>query len=87
MSKKEKAVRRILDGTMDPNIPFDELTSVLRELGFEERVRGSHHIFAHPDFVEIINLQPVRGEAKPYQVRQVRRLILRHGFGGRPNAE
>lgn len=44
-------------------------------LGFSERIRGDHHIYARADVNEIIDLQPRRGKAKPYQVRQVRDLI------------
>jgi len=44
------------------------------------RVSGSHHIFTHPDIPELINLQNVAGEAKPYQVRQFLRLVERYGL-------
>ncbi|MGB8198717.1 MAG: hypothetical protein WCF33_03305 [Pseudonocardiaceae bacterium] len=48
-------------------------------LGFEQRwVSGSHYIFAHPAFAEIINLQQVRGQARPYQIRQLLRLVERY---------
>jgi hypothetical protein len=50
-------------------------------LNFDERVRGSHHIFTRADVVEIINLQPSGSLAKPYQVRQVRQLLLRYRLG------
>ena len=46
--RKEQVVRKILDGTTDANIRFDELRSLLVGLGFVERVKGSHHIFTHP---------------------------------------
>jgi hypothetical protein len=40
---------------------------------------GSHYIFAHPEFPEILNLQQVHGQAKPYQVvRQLLRLVERY---------
>ena len=53
----------------------------MRYLGFEERVRGSHHLFDRKGVVEIVNLQSRGGHAKPYQVRQVRRLILKYKLG------
>ena len=53
---------------------------LLRELGFIERVRGSHHIFRREGVTERINLQRDNGQAKPYQVRQVRRVILKYGL-------
>jgi hypothetical protein len=57
---------------------------LLNKLGFDERVRGSHHIFTRADIAEIINLQPKGAQAKAYQVKQVRALILRYQLGGRP---
>ena len=55
---------------------------MLRWLGFEERIRGSHHIFTKDDVEEILNLQPKGAMAKAYQVKQVRRVILRSKLGG-----
>jgi len=49
--------------------------------GFElRRPRGSHHIFIHPEVPELLNLQEVRGEAKPYQIRQFLRLVERYAL-------
>ncbi len=40
--------------------------------GFQlSRIKESHHIFVHPRFRELVNLQEVDGKAKPYQVRQL----------------
>ena len=55
---------------------------LLRRLGFEERIRGSHHIFTKEGIGEILNLQPKGMKAKPYQVKQVRDVILKYGLGG-----
>jgi predicted RNA binding protein YcfA (HicA-like mRNA interferase family) len=50
-------------------------------LGFRlDRVSGSHHIFIHPAITELVNLQNVGGQAKPYQVRQLLRLVERHNL-------
>lgn len=78
MSKHEKLIEKILRGTSDANIPFDGLCQLLRRLGFEMRVRGSHHIFFKSGIEEILNLQPRGAAAKPYQVKQVRNMIVRH---------
>ncbi|MBU1224659.1 MAG: type II toxin-antitoxin system HicA family toxin [Gammaproteobacteria bacterium] len=59
--------------------PF--LYDVLMSLGFSQHTRGSHHIFSHPDVLELINLQRDGGKAKPYQVRQVRAIILQYKLG------
>jgi len=55
---------------------------MLRSLGFDERVRGSHHIFRKDGVRELVNLQREGSKAKVYQVRQVRGVILRYGLGG-----
>ncbi len=82
MSEHAKLLFRVLRGTSDANIPFDGVCSLLRNLGFEERVRGSHHIFSKEGVVEILNLQPkAGGNAKPYQVKQVRQVILKYRLG------
>jgi len=82
MGKHEKLLFKILSGTADANIHFEDLCNLLRSLGFEERIRGSHHIFRKDGVVEKINLQKDRDKAKPYQVKQVRYVILRHKLGG-----
>ena len=81
MSRHERLVQTILRGRSDANIRFNELRALLRYLGFEERVRGSHHLFDKEGIVEIINLQSRGGHAKPYQVKQVRQLILKYKLG------
>lgn len=82
MTRLDKILARILRGTADNNILFEDLCQVLRYLNFEERVRGSHHIFTKSDIVEIINLQPRGSKAKTYQVRQVRNIILSYKLLG-----
>ncbi len=82
MSKLVKTLEKILRGTTDTNINFDDLRQLLNEFGFAERIRGSHHIFTKDDVIEIINLQPQGSKAKPYQVKQVRNLILKYKLAG-----
>ncbi|HEY4721924.1 MAG TPA: type II toxin-antitoxin system HicA family toxin [Anaerolineae bacterium] len=82
MTRLEKLLARILRGTSDTNISFDDLRWLLLHLGFEERVRGDHHIFTKDGVVEIVNLQPRGSLAKAYQVKQVRSVILKYKIGG-----
>lgn len=82
MTQKEKLLYRVLCGTADASISFADLCCLLIYLGFEERIRGDHHIFTREGIVEILNLQPKGTQAKPYQVKQVRNLILRYRLGG-----
>jgi predicted RNA binding protein YcfA (HicA-like mRNA interferase family) len=76
MGKNDKLVRKILSGSSDANIDFDELRYLLKRLGFEERIKGSHHVFRKPGVEEKINLQRDADKAKPYQVRQVRSMLV-----------
>jgi hypothetical protein len=80
VARPEKAFDRILRAASDANLRFEDVCNVLRSLGFSERIRGDHHIFARHDIPEILNLQPRNAKAKPYQVKQVRDLIIRHGL-------
>ena len=81
MTKREKVLRQILLGKSDANISFSDIRQLLTHLGFKERMRGSHHIFTKDDVEEIINIQAKRSKAKPYQVKQVRNIILKHKLG------
>ncbi len=65
MSQQDKLVAKILLGTSDSNTPFDQLCQLLRTLGFDERIRGSHHIFSKEGIEEILNLQPKQGKKRP----------------------
>jgi hypothetical protein len=60
--------------------PWNRPRAILDRKGFECRIRGDHFIFTHPKAEEIINLQPIGSMAKPYQVKQVRDIIVRYGL-------
>ena len=83
MGKLDKLIEKILLGSADANIDFDDLRSVLLSLGFSERSKGSHNIFSKPGLEELINLQRDGSKAKPYQVRQVRAIIQRNNLWSR----
>lgn len=82
MGKIEKVIEKILRGTSDKNISFNDLCQILHHCGFEERIKGSHHIFFKEGIDEILNLQPKESKAKPYQVKQVRDVIVKYGLVG-----
>ena len=82
MGRQDKLLERILRGTSDANIPFEGVCQLLGKLGFEQRIRGAHHIFTKEGVEEILNLQPKGAVAKPYQVKQVRQVILKYKLGG-----
>lgn len=81
MGKYDKLLIQILRGTSDANISFDDLCHLLKKMGFEERIRGSHHIFTKKDVEEILNLQPKGGKSKPYQIKQIRNVIIKYKLG------
>ena len=82
MSQYEKLLLSILSGTQDRNILFADLRAVLDRLGFQCRIKGDHFIYAKDGVAEIINIQPAGSKAKPYQVKQVRNIILKYQLGG-----
>ena len=79
MTQKDKLIGRILSGTSDKNIDFNDLTKLLDNFNFSCRVKGDHHIYYKEGVEEIINVQPLSSsKAKPYQVKQIRLLILKY---------
>lgn len=63
------------------NVAFPDMRRLVEAFGFElRRVSGSHHIFVHPAAPDVLNLQEVRGQAKPYQIRQFLRLVERYAL-------
>ena len=81
MGKYTKLKQKIMMGESDGNIDFESLCRLLIRLGFEERVKGSHHIFARNDIIEIINIQAKGNTAKAYQVKQIRNILLQYRLG------
>lgn len=76
MPSPSKILQRILSGTADSNIPFADLLHLLSHLGFKLRVQGSHHIFTKDGIADRINIQRDGSEAKPYQIKQIQRILL-----------
>jgi hypothetical protein len=85
MTAHNKLLERVLRGTSDSNVPFDALCNLLDHLGFQSRIRGSHHIFTRTGVEEILNLQPRGSQAKAYQVKQVRNVIVKYQLAGEPD--
>lgn len=81
MGKYTKLKQKILAGGSDTNVEFSGLCQLLLGLGFEERIRASHHIFTRGGVEEILNLQPKGSKAKPYQVKQVRAILVKYRLG------
>ena len=81
MVSGDRLLIKILSGGSDSNISFKDLCQLLEKMEFEERTHGDHHIFTKEGIIEIINLQPRGSKAKPYQIKQVRSLILKYKLG------
>lgn len=81
MGKYDRLINQILSGRANHNINFKDMCGLLLNLGFSEKVKGSHHIFYTTGIEEILNLQPIGSKAKPYQVKQVRNMIVKYQLG------
>jgi len=76
---KRKLLQKLLSGSK--NIRFPEATAIAEAFGFSlDRISGGHHIFLHPDLPELINLQNVKGKAKPYQIKQLLKIIEKYNL-------
>jgi hypothetical protein len=79
---RRKLLKKLAQGDLR-NVSFADMVSLVKDFGFTlSRTRGSHHLFAHPDIPELINLQDVAGEGKPYQIRQFLRLVEKYNIMG-----
>ena len=57
------------------------VVTLAEAFGFRlSRVSGSHHVFTHPSMPELLNLQNLKGKAKPYQIRQLLQLLERYNL-------
>ena len=77
---RKKLLGRLSRGELR-NVAFGDMANLVQGFGFSlDRLHGSHHIFKHPSILEMLNLQEVDGEAKPYQIRQFLRIVERHNL-------
>jgi predicted RNA binding protein YcfA (HicA-like mRNA interferase family) len=78
MSKFDKLKQKIADGKSDANINFEDLRNLILALGFDERIKGSHHSYRKEGITEKPNLQRDGSKAKSYQVRQIREILKKY---------
>lgn len=77
---RRRLLRRLAGGDVQ-NVSFADMVGLVNGFGFRLlRQRGSHHVFGHSAVAELVNLQEVDGEAKPYQIRQFMRLVERYNL-------
>ncbi len=85
MTSSDKVFDSVVRGQSDANLRFADLCKLAKALGFAERIKGDHHIYSRKDVVEILNFQPLaNGKAKPYQVKQLRRIITNYKLALNP---
>lgn len=85
MAGLRKVLESVLRTRSDANIRFNDLCRLVKGLGFDERIKGDHHIFTRDGVEEILNLQPRSdGKAKAYQVKQVRQIVSRYHLEIKP---
>jgi len=76
---KKKFLKRIINNKQ--NVSFNDFTQLVDAFGFRlDRIKGSHHIFIHSEIKELINIQNVKGEVKPYQINQFLTLIEKYNL-------
>lgn len=76
---KRKLLEKIMNNPK--NISFSDFTLIIESFGFKlKRVSGSHHIFGNDNIAEIINIQSVKNEAKPYQIKQFLSLVEKYNL-------
>ena len=74
-----KLLRKALDSPQ--SLRFADALKLAKAFGFRlDRITGSHHIMRRTGIPELVNLQNVSGMAKPYQVRQLLKLVERHNL-------
>lgn len=79
MVRTQKILKKVLADSK--NISFSNFALLVEGFGFYlSQVRGSHHIFTHPDVRELVNLQNVKGQVKPYQIKQFMSLVERYNL-------
>lgn len=76
----DKIYYSVIGGMQDSNIKFRDLQRLLEALGFHVRIKGDHFIYFHDGMPEILNIQPIGNMAKPYQVKQIRNILVKYGM-------
>ncbi|MFH1066442.1 MAG: type II toxin-antitoxin system HicA family toxin [bacterium] len=85
MGSWKKTLRKLLLGASDANMDFEAMCSMLRHVGFQQRTKGSHFIYSMEGVEEILNLQSKNGKGKPYQMKQVRDMLVKYKLAEQGN--
>ena len=73
--RPRRLLARLAQGHLQ-NVDLGDAAAPVVALSFHlERISGSHHTYVHPDVKGLLNLQDIKGQAKPYQLRQLVRRV------------
>jgi len=71
---KRKLLEKIYNNSK--NVKFNDFIVLVEAFGFVlERTKGSHTIYKNYEINRHLNLQPKKGEAKPYQIEQFLEIV------------
>ncbi len=76
MSQWQKLIQKILEGK---NTSYEEAKNVLFHLGFELKIRGSHHIFRKNGYIKNVSIKR-RSQLLPYQMRDLKEILRDHEY-------
>ena len=63
------------------NVRYNDFVLLAEAFGFKyRRTEGSHNIYKNKIIGESLNLQEEKGEAKPYQVKQLLAIVERYNL-------
>ena len=79
MTRKKEIYEKLKNNPK--NVRFEELCKAAELFGFKYRGgKGSHVVYVREGVREILNFQNVKGKAKPYQVKQLLKVIERYNL-------
>ena len=76
MSKAEKLIQKILNRK---NVSYQEAENLLLDLGFQLKIKGSHHNFRKPGYHRTIVIKK-RKLLYDYQVDDLKEVLKDHGY-------
>jgi len=81
MARTHKLLEQILRGDADTNVKFSGMVQLLKRLAFGNALREAIAFFGAMESRKS-NLQPHAGKCQPYQVKQVRNVIINYRLAG-----
>ena len=63
------------------NVRYSDFVALIEAFGFEyDRTKGSHTMYKHMGVPKIMNIQDDKGQAKPYQIRQLLDMVKNYNL-------